>query len=43
MLKKVFIPGMVPKIEGVQSMPVLLNAMVGKAEAFYGRWKEGKK
>ncbi|MBW8050656.1 MAG: tetratricopeptide repeat protein, partial [Cytophagales bacterium] len=42
-LKKVFIPGKVPKIEGVQSMLVLLAVLEGKAEAFYRRWKEGKK
>ena len=36
-LKKIFIPGKTPKIEGVQSMPVLLDALEGKAEAFYER------
>lgn len=37
-LKKVFIPGKAPKMEGVQSMPVLLNTLEGKAEAFEKKW-----
>jgi len=37
-LKKVFIPGKTPKMEGVQSMPVLKDVLVEKAEAFELRW-----
>jgi len=37
-LKKVFMPGKTPKIEGVQSMDILYKTLKGKAEAFEKIW-----
>ena len=37
-LKVIYQPGKAPKMEGVQSMLILLTTLERRAEAFYGRW-----